>query len=62
MKRRAPGFTLLELMVVVCIISVLASVAIPEFNQLQLRSTIRTTPAPGRTWSSTTTRVPSPAR
>ncbi len=38
MKTRAHGFTLIELMVVVSIVGVLASIAIPEFNRVQLRS------------------------
>ncbi len=38
MKRRASGFTLLEIMVVVGIIGVLSSVALPAFRNLQLRS------------------------
>ncbi len=38
MSRRIPGFTLIEVMVAMSIVAVLASVAIPEFTRVQLRS------------------------
>lgn len=38
MTRRASGFTLLEVMIAVGIVGILASIAIPGFGNLQLRS------------------------
>lgn len=40
-RRRARGFTLLELMVVVAIIAILAAIALPAYSRYVLRSKIR---------------------
>jgi len=50
--RREPGFTLVELMVVVAVIGVLATIAIPLYSNMQARARIAKAQADARTLAS----------